>query len=47
MSIPIIIDDYLKKHLEGNPGESEKVLRVRLEAALENYQNPTQFKRYH
>ncbi len=39
MFIPITIDDYLMKHLEGKPGENEKVLRTRLETALENYKN--------
>lgn len=36
--IPISIDDYIKTHLESNPTENEKVLRVRLEAALDDYQ---------
>jgi hypothetical protein len=35
--IPISIDKYVKKHLESNPTENEKVLRVRLEAALDAY----------
>jgi hypothetical protein len=38
MFIPISIDDYVKKQLESNPGENEKVLRIRIETALENYQ---------
>jgi hypothetical protein len=38
MFIPISIDDFIKEHLENFPGENEKVLRVRLEEALLNYQ---------
>jgi len=38
MFIPITIDNYLKEHMESNPGENEKVLRIRIETALENYQ---------
>lgn len=38
MFIPISIDDFIKEHLENFPGENEKVLRVRLEEALSNYQ---------
>ena len=32
MWIPITIDDYVKIHLQNNPNEKEKVLRVRIEA---------------
>jgi hypothetical protein len=39
MWIPITIDDYVKVHLKKNPNENEKVLRVRIEAALEDYKN--------
>ena len=39
MWIPITIDDYVKLHLKKNPKENEKVLRVRLEAALGDYKN--------
>ena len=35
MWIPITIDEYVKIHLEKNPKENEKVLRVRIES-LEN-----------
>ena len=35
--IPISIDKYIKTHLKCNPTENEKVLRVRLEAALDDY----------
>jgi len=35
--IPISIDKYVIKHLRSNPDENEKVLRVRLEAALDSY----------
>jgi hypothetical protein len=38
MFIPISIDNFIKEHLENFPGENEKVLRVRLEEALFNYQ---------
>jgi hypothetical protein len=38
MFIPITIDDYVKEHLENNPGENEKIFRVRLEATLEDFQ---------
>jgi len=37
MWIPITIDDYVKVHLKKNPNENEKVLRVRIEAALDDY----------
>lgn len=39
MWIPITIDEYLKLHLKKNPNENEKVLRVRIEAALDDYKN--------
>jgi hypothetical protein len=38
MFIPISIDNFIKEHLENFPGENEKVLRLRLEEALLNYQ---------
>jgi hypothetical protein len=34
---PISIDKFVKLHLKKNPKENEKVLRVRLEAALDDY----------
>jgi hypothetical protein len=37
MWTPISIDKYVKLHLKKNPNENEKVLRVRIEAALDNY----------
>jgi hypothetical protein len=37
MWIPITIDEYVKIHLQKNPNENEKVLRVRIEAELEDY----------
>lgn len=39
MWIPITLDEYLKLHLKKNPNENEKVLRVRIEAALDDYKN--------
>ena len=39
MCIPITIDDYVKIHLHNNPNEKEKVLRVRIDAALDDYKN--------
>jgi hypothetical protein len=36
---PISIDKYVKIHLKKNPDENEKVLRVRIEAALDDYKN--------
>ena len=36
---PISIDKFVKLHLKKNPKENEKVLRVRLEAALDDYKN--------
>lgn len=35
--IPISIDNYIKTCLKSNPNDNEKVLRVRLEAALDDY----------
>jgi hypothetical protein len=35
--IPISIGDYLKEYLESNPGVNEKVLRIRLETALDDF----------
>ena len=35
--VPISIDKYVKLHMKSNPSENEKILRVRLEAALEAY----------
>jgi hypothetical protein len=37
MWTPISIDRYVKIHLKKNPNEKEIVLRVRLEAALDDY----------
>jgi len=39
MWVPISIDKYVKIHLKKNPAENEKVLRVRIEAALDDYNN--------
>jgi hypothetical protein len=39
MWIPISIDKYVRIHLKKNPNENEKVLRVRIEAALDDYKN--------
>jgi hypothetical protein len=39
MFTPISIDKFVRIHLKKNPGESEKVLRVRIEAALDDYNN--------
>ena len=36
---PISINRYVKIHLKKNPNENEKVLRVRIEAALDDYKN--------
>ena len=41
---PISIDRYVKIHLKKNPKENEKVLRVRLEAALDDYKNEIKCK---
>ena len=35
--IPISIDKYVKLHLKSNPTENERVLRVRLETAVDDY----------
>jgi hypothetical protein len=37
MFTPITIDNFIKEHLENFPNEDERVLRVRLEEALDNY----------
>jgi hypothetical protein len=39
MWIPVTIDEFVKIHLHENPTENEKVLRVRIEAALDDYKN--------
>ena len=39
MWTPISIDKFVKIHLKKNPNENEKILRVRIEAALEDYKN--------
>ena len=39
MWTPISIDKFVKIHLKKNPNENEKVLRVRIEAALDDYKN--------
>jgi hypothetical protein len=39
MFTPISIDKFVRIHLKKNPGENEKVLRVRIEAALDEYKN--------
>jgi hypothetical protein len=44
MWIPITIDDYVKLHLQKNPNENEKVLKVRIEAALDDYNNGVKCK---
>ena len=36
---PITIDQFVKIHLKKNPKANEKVLRVRIEAALDAYKN--------
>jgi len=36
---PISIDQFVKIHLKKNPDDNEKVLRVRIEAALDTYKN--------
>jgi hypothetical protein len=41
---PISIDRYVKIHLKKNPNEQEKVLRIRIEAALDNYKNGVKCK---
>jgi hypothetical protein len=37
MWTPISLDKFVKLHLKKNPKENEKVLRVRIEAALDDY----------
>ena len=37
MWTPISLDKYVKLHMKKHPGENDKVLRVRVEAALDNY----------
>ncbi len=44
MWTPISIEKFIKIRLKENPEENEKVLRVRLEAALEDYQNGVKCK---
>ena len=39
MWTPISIDKFVKIHLKKNPGEDEKVIRDRIEAALDDYKN--------
>jgi hypothetical protein len=39
MFTPISIDKFIRIHLKKNPGDNEKVLRVRIEAALDDYKN--------
>jgi hypothetical protein len=39
MWIPISIDKFVKIHLKKNPDKNEKILRVRIEAALDDYKN--------
>ena len=39
--VPISIDKYVKLHMKSNPSENEKILRVRLEAALYAYKKGT------
>jgi hypothetical protein len=39
MWTPISIDKYVKVHLKKNPDDKENVVRVRLEAALDDYRN--------
>ena len=41
---PISIDRYVKIHLKKNPNEQEKVLRIRIEAALDDYNNGVKCK---
>jgi hypothetical protein len=36
---PISIDQFVKIHLKKNPNDNEKVLKVRIEAALDDYKN--------
>jgi hypothetical protein len=44
MWIPISTDKFVKIHLQKNPNENEKVLRVRLEAALDDYKKGVKCK---
>ena len=44
MWVPISIDKFVKIHLQKNPNENEKVLRVRLEAALDDYKKGVKCK---
>lgn len=44
MWTPISIDKYVKVHLKKNPNEIENVVRVRLEAALDDYRNGNKCK---
>jgi len=37
--IPIDLDSYIRLHLRSNPSENEKVLRIKLESALEAFKN--------
>ena len=39
MFTPISIDKFVRIHLKKNPDENEKVLRIRIEAALDDYNN--------
>jgi hypothetical protein len=39
MWTPISIDKFVRIHMKKNPDEKEKVLRIRIEAALDNYRN--------
>lgn len=41
---PISIDKYVKIHLKKNPNEQKMVLRIRIEAALDNYKNGVKCK---
>lgn len=41
MWTPISIDKFIKIHLKKNPDEKENVLRVRVEAAMDDYRNGT------
>ncbi len=36
---PISIDQYVKIHLRKNPNDNEKILRMRIDAALDYYKN--------
>jgi hypothetical protein len=44
MWIPITIDEYVKLHLKKHKNENEKVIRVRIEAALDDYQKGVKCK---